>query len=272
MYLFQDCTVLGFVLDHLLHPQGNVGDADCPALSRVFIASIASCNHSPEAQLTLVSEVKSALQRALNLPESSDKHSRVQALTGIISTMIESCPTQGQIPNQVFKGQQNIMNNIVRNLLKRGLVTDLARIPYSLDLSSPYMAATINAALRPLETLTRSVNMNSQNVSTKQKNKSLVESVDVPDVNTTTPNTQGTYFYLLLSFSLFVRLHCVYSINLTLLQGFSSNLTEMVTSTRYCAGQRSDSYIKVKGISGNMIAFKNLVSQTQYSNKTKIKK
>ncbi|XP_060587198.1 E3 ubiquitin-protein ligase HUWE1-like isoform X3 [Ruditapes philippinarum] len=188
--IVEDCTVLGFVLDHLLHPQGNVGDADCPALSRVFIASIASCNHSPEAQLALVSEVKSALQRALNLPESSDKHSRVQALTGIISTMIESCPTQGQIPNQVFKGQQNIMNSIVRNLLKRGLVTDLARIPYSLDLSSPYMAATINAALKPLETLTRSVNMNSQNVSAKQKTKSIVESADVPEVNTSTPNTQ----------------------------------------------------------------------------------
>ncbi|XP_053377275.1 E3 ubiquitin-protein ligase HUWE1-like isoform X3 [Mercenaria mercenaria] len=186
----EDSTVLGFVLDHLLHPTGNAGDADCPALSRVFIASIASCNHSPEAQLTLVSEVKSALQRALTLPESSDKHSRVQALTGIISTMIESCPTQGQIPNQVFKGQQNIMNSIVRNLLKRGLVTDLARIPYSLDLSSPYMAATINAALKPLETLTRSVNMNSQNVSAKQKLKSVTDTADNPEVNTTTPNTQ----------------------------------------------------------------------------------
>lgn len=189
--------MLGFLLDHLLHPSGNAGDVDCPALSRVFIASIASCNHSPDAQLTLVSEVKSALQRALSLPESSDKHSRVQALTAIISTMIESCPTQGQIPNQVFKGQQNIMNNIVRSLLKRGIVTDLARIPYSLDLSSPYMATTINAALKPLETLTRSVNMNSQNVSAKQK-KSITDTTDTPEINTTTPNTQGNMFAICL--------------------------------------------------------------------------
>ena len=40
------------------------------------------------------------------------------------------------------------MNNIVRMLLKRGLVTDLARISHSLDLSSPSMANTVNSALK----------------------------------------------------------------------------------------------------------------------------
>ena len=43
-------------------------------------------------------------------------------------------------------------------LLKKGLVTDLARIPHSLDLSSPNMPNTVNAALKPLETLSRIVN------------------------------------------------------------------------------------------------------------------
>lgn len=185
--------MLAFVLDHLLHANDNVGDRDCPALSRVFIASIASCNHSPEAQSTLVSEVKSALQRALALPECSEKHTRVQALTCMISTMIESCPTPGQIPNQVFKGQQTLMNNIVKNLLKRGLVTDLARIPYSLDLSSPYMAATVNAALRPLETLSRSVNQHCQSVSTKQKSKPGADVEELTENNTTIANAQGWY-------------------------------------------------------------------------------
>ena len=176
------------MLDHLLHQNSNVGDRDCPALSRVFIASIATCNHSPEAQLTLVNEVKSALQRALSLPESPDKHSRIHALTNIISTMIESCPSQGQLPNQVFKGQQNIMNNIVKNLLKRGLVTDLARIPYSLDLSSPYVAATINAVLKPLETLSRSVNQAVPNANNKPKQKT---DGDTDTTAITITNTQG---------------------------------------------------------------------------------
>lgn len=186
--------MLAFVLDQLLHPNTGAGDKDCPALSRVFIASIASCNHSPEAQMTLVSEVKAALQRALALPESADKHSRVQALTGIISTMIESCPSPGQVMNQVFKGQQIVMNNIVKNLLKRGLVTDLARIPYHLDLSSPYMANTINAALKPLETLSRSVNQPAQGVTTKQKTKTETETTENTENNITIPNTEGNHF------------------------------------------------------------------------------
>lgn len=162
--------MLAFVLDNLLSPCQTAGDRDCPALSRVLIASIASCNHCPEAQVQLAAEVKAALQRALNLPESSEKHVRLQALTGIISTMIESCPTPGQVPNQVFKGQQNLMNVMVKILIRRGLVTDLARVPHSLDLSSPYMASTINATLKPLETLSRIVNQ-PQALSAKSRSK-----------------------------------------------------------------------------------------------------
>jgi E3 ubiquitin-protein ligase HUWE1 len=39
---------------------------------------LSSCNHYPEAQTTLVSEVKAALARALALPEASLKHTKVQ--------------------------------------------------------------------------------------------------------------------------------------------------------------------------------------------------
>ena len=81
-------------------------------------------------------------------------------MTGIISTMIEACPVPGQSQNQVFRGQQQAgtMNNIVKIILKKGLVIDLARITHNLDLSSPNMANTVNAALKPLETLSRIVN------------------------------------------------------------------------------------------------------------------
>ena len=38
-----------------------------------------------------------ALSRALSLQESTDKHSKIQSLAGLICTMIESCPsTQSQ--------------------------------------------------------------------------------------------------------------------------------------------------------------------------------
>jgi len=64
------------------------------------------------------------------------------------------------------------MNNMVRVLLKKGLVNDLARIPHCLDLSSPRMASTMNVALKPLETLSRIVNQPVTMTSkiTKQKN------------------------------------------------------------------------------------------------------
>ena len=53
---------MAFVFDRLLPLYQDDGDKDCPALSRVLLASIASCNHSPEAQTSLVNELKSALQ------------------------------------------------------------------------------------------------------------------------------------------------------------------------------------------------------------------
>lgn len=185
--------MLAYVMDNLLpHCQKN-GDKDCSAYSRVFLASIASCNHSPDAQLTLVSELKAALQRALALPESSEKHIKIQSMTSLISVIIESCPSPGQIPNQVFKGQQTLINNIVKSLLKKGIVTDLARIPHSLDLSSPYMANTINSALKPLETLSRSVNQPIQNSTAKSKPKSETQAGPQDTNNSTENNTTGNY-------------------------------------------------------------------------------
>ncbi|XP_049513921.1 E3 ubiquitin-protein ligase HUWE1-like [Dermacentor silvarum] len=104
--------------------------------------------------------VKAALQRALALPETAEKHARIQALTGLVGTMIESCPPAQAASS--FRQLHASMNNMVRVLLRRGLVTDLARIPHNLDLSSPHMAATVNSALKPLETLSRIVNLPSQ--------------------------------------------------------------------------------------------------------------
>ena len=43
-------------------------------------------------------------------------------------------------------------------MLKKGIINDLARVTHSLDLSSPNVAATVNAVLKPLETLSRIVN------------------------------------------------------------------------------------------------------------------
>ncbi|GFW06194.1 e3 ubiquitin-protein ligase HUWE1 [Trichonephila clavipes] len=181
--LSEDCTALAFILDNLLHNNQTAGDKETPALARVLIAAIASCNHSVEAQTTLVNEVRLALLRALSLPESNEKHARIQALTGLISTMIESCPStssQNQLGGCALRSQAS-MNNIVRILLRKGLVVDLARIPHYLDLSSPHMAATVNSALKPLETLSRIVNLPSGHATSKTKGKGSGAAVEIRD-------------------------------------------------------------------------------------------
>ena len=160
----ESITALGFLLDKLLPalPE-NSGDRQCSSMARMLIAAIASCNHSPEAQTILVNEVKAALTRTLALAESAEKHAQLQLLIGLISTMIDSCPptsqTQLRTPLKVHQSHQyNNVNYIVRIMLRKGIITDLAKIPHSLDLSSPNMAGTINAALKPLETLSRIIN------------------------------------------------------------------------------------------------------------------
>ena len=154
----EDTSALAFLLDELLISRT---DKDVGQLVRTLVAALASCNHHSEAQAALVSEVKGALARALAWPESQIKHTKVQALANLVSTMIESCPPAAQ-PHPglaAYKHQQQYnMNNMVKILLKRGIISDLARVPHSLDLSSPNVAATVNAALKPLEILTRIVN------------------------------------------------------------------------------------------------------------------
>lgn len=158
----EETTALAFLLDKLLPllPE-NSSDRQCSSMARMLIAALASCNHLPEVQTTLVTEVKAALNRTLALPESTEKHSQLQLLIGLISTMIDSCPpashTQLRASLKLNQYSSNV-NYIVKIMLRKGIITDLAKIPHSLDLSSPNMAATINAALKPLEHLSRIIN------------------------------------------------------------------------------------------------------------------
>ncbi|XP_044765781.1 E3 ubiquitin-protein ligase HUWE1 isoform X3 [Coccinella septempunctata] len=150
-YHYSDNTsVLAFLFDKILPETPNLSDSESSSMCRMLIASLASSNHSPEAQQTLVLEVKAALARALSSPESAEKHGQIQSLCGIISTMIENCPPQSKVRPQI--------NNIVRLLIRKGLFNDLARVPLYMDLSSPHLAYTGNACLKPLESLSRIVN------------------------------------------------------------------------------------------------------------------
>nr|XP_015209351.1 PREDICTED: E3 ubiquitin-protein ligase HUWE1 [Lepisosteus oculatus] len=190
----EDCSVLAFVLDHLLPHTQNSEDKDTPALARLFLASLAAAGTGTDAQVALVNEVKAALSRALAMAESTEKHARLQAVMCIISTIMESCPsTSSFYSTAAAKTQHNGMNNIIRLFLKKGLVNDLARVPHSLDLSSPNMANTVNAALKPLETLSRIVNQPSSLFGSKStSSKSKTEQDTAGTARDSNSNTQDT--------------------------------------------------------------------------------
>uniref|UniRef100_A0A7N9B172 E3 ubiquitin-protein ligase HUWE1 n=1 Tax=Mastacembelus armatus TaxID=205130 RepID=A0A7N9B172_9TELE len=191
----EDCSVLAFVLDHLLPHTQNSEDKDTPALARLFLASLAAAGTGTDAQVALVNEVKAALSRALAMAEGAEKHARLQAVMCIISTIMESCPsTSSFYSTAAAKTQHNGMNNIIRLFLKKGLVNDLARVPHSLDLSSPNMANTVNAALKPLETLSRIVNQPSSLFGSKggsSKNKAEHDTVGTARDNNSNTQDQG---------------------------------------------------------------------------------
>ncbi|XP_014870787.1 E3 ubiquitin-protein ligase HUWE1 isoform X12 [Poecilia latipinna] len=188
----EDCSVLAFVLDHLLPHTQNSEDKDTPALARLFLASLAAAGTGTDAQVALVNEVKAALSRALAMTEGAEKHARLQAVMCIISTIMESCPSTSTFySTAAAKTQHNGMNNIIRLFLKKGLVNDLARVPHSLDLSSPNMANTVNAALKPLETLSRIVNQPSSLFGGKGgSSKSKTEHETVGTARDSNSNTQ----------------------------------------------------------------------------------
>ena len=147
----KDMTVLAFVFDHLL-PVSSTSSGKLPPiakLSRIFVQCLAVSHPSPEIIALLVTEFKHALVRALSLPESSSKHNRIRALTGLLS----------QISDYITAARGALNpSHFARLLIRKGFISDLARSIHSLNLSSPMLPGTINSILKPLEVLTKIVN------------------------------------------------------------------------------------------------------------------
>ncbi|XP_065351363.1 E3 ubiquitin-protein ligase HUWE1 isoform X4 [Cloeon dipterum] len=156
----QAFSAVHYIIEHLFD---SCADLECHNMVRMLISALASCSFSSEIQTHVVMEVKAALNRALSMPESNSKHTEVQEICNLVSVMIDSCPAPVPpcpfaILGSVDKPPCNVTaNSIVRIMIKKGILTDLSRIPYSLDLSSPNLQATVNGLIKPLETLTRIV-------------------------------------------------------------------------------------------------------------------
>lgn len=154
----EDTTALSFILDKMFHINDTNMDRECPAMAQSLISAIASSDVT-QAQETVVQEVKLALQRALNEPETNEKHLHIEGLATLIPAMIENNGGNGD-NNQFFKtnNYSQLRHNIFYIMLEKGIITDIARAVQYLELGGPNTTATINHLLKPLEMLLRLTN------------------------------------------------------------------------------------------------------------------
>ena len=189
----EDYNAIAFLLDNFLPSNQTFGDKDCPSLCRLLIVALASCNHCLDSQNALVHEVKLAFNRALNLAESPDKHLKVQSLATIINTMIETCPAIANNPNNnqnnsnlIRQQQQNMVNNMMKIMHKKGLINDLAHAPLYMDLSCSKCIESVNSILKPLETMSKTLNMTVRKREIPTGAKSTTISSNLPTAQTIT--------------------------------------------------------------------------------------
>ncbi|CAF4372550.1 unnamed protein product, partial [Rotaria magnacalcarata] len=154
----QTCSVLSYILEHLLpgtNTQQFEYDKDLPALCRLFLIALAACNHCLESQISFVNEVKMSLNKISVLPECDEKHMRLQAIANIINAIIRSSSASQQEQHRV---SQLINNNMIKIMYKHGLINDLAKMIYSIELSSSKLVDTVNGVLKPMEILSHAIN------------------------------------------------------------------------------------------------------------------
>lgn len=162
-------TALAFILDKLLPVSDANPDRECNSAARMLIASMSSATDSTLTQFHVVNEVKLAIKRALAWPEIAEKHQQLQLLTGLIPTMIENCPPDNPSLLKIHQYQPR-RNDIFHIMVNKGLIADLSKITQSLDLSSTHTISTINAVLKPLETLLRMANQPGPSATIPKKN------------------------------------------------------------------------------------------------------
>jgi E3 ubiquitin-protein ligase HUWE1 len=152
----KDTTALSFILDKMFHINDTNLDRECPTMTQSLISEISSSDVTA-AQETVVQEVKLALQRALNEPETNEKHFHIEGLATLIPAMIEN---NGGNNSQFFKtnNHSQLRHNIFYIMLDKGIITDIARAVQYLELGGPNTTATINHLLKPLEMLLRLTN------------------------------------------------------------------------------------------------------------------
>lgn len=191
--IVEDCSAISFILDNMLFSPKKSSDKEspCVSLSIMLLTSVGSVSFSTEVHQTLIVEIKNSLNRAVLLPESYEKHAKIQALSTLIMTIVESSPLF--ISQNIFsRSHINVnSNSLIKLLLKKGILCDLAKVIQSLDLSSPFMKNTVNSILKTLEFLSKILN-SPHNICTKNRsNRSETSNTTGNAANPTTNSQEG---------------------------------------------------------------------------------
>ena len=160
-------------------------------LARQLLSVLGSYWHNIEIQNVFITELKAALTRTLHYPESKSKHYHLQSIFNLITSMIESAAPIS------FSSQPPLQNtSFVKLLIKRGLISDLARVTHNLDLSSHELVQTVNLMLKPLEKLSNLANcqnvQHNKNQKDANKENTTVTSTAIPSTMISTSTTTST--------------------------------------------------------------------------------
>ncbi|XP_064399727.1 E3 ubiquitin-protein ligase HUWE1-like isoform X3 [Halichondria panicea] len=180
----KEMTILAFIFDFLIPSSSNSNSRiqNLAKLAKSFVHCIATANYKPEVINILVVEFKAALSRALCLPESLTKHNRIRSLTGLLGLVTDYnvLVTRGPVNPGQF----------ARLLIRKGIISDMTRALYHLDLTSSLLPLTLNGILKPLEALTRVVN---QVATTSRQTTNIVKpNTSIPEASSEPVNRAST--------------------------------------------------------------------------------
>src|SRR5699024_6472585 len=119
----EECNTLSFVLDNLLYVSTInplQGEKDYPSTSKMLFAALASVTYTGEIHQSIVTELKSSLNRTVLYPESVEKHSKIQALSTLITLVVESCPTSSFNPFSRSTSPLSSNSSIIKLMAKKG--------------------------------------------------------------------------------------------------------------------------------------------------------
>ena len=164
--LTEDMTAIRFILEKfVLLPGVDKESLEISAEARLLLGAVGACNYSIAIQSALVIEVKNCIQRIVNAhyDDTKKKYTDVSCILSLISDMMAMCPPVSWLSfvnNSFVKMKNNVsyLSNISKLFTRKGLINELARLPHNLDLSNPNFVLAMNAALKPLETLTKLAN------------------------------------------------------------------------------------------------------------------